>query len=61
MDLDGNLKGISKYNKEYAIDFVNLSTSYTIVKIQFDPNTNGKKYNCLLRETQMSSSLKSKL
>ena len=44
MDLDGNLKDLSNYNnKDHAIHFVNPLASYTVIRIEIDPNTNEKR------------------
>ena len=61
MDYDGNLKDIPNFNnKDYGIQFVNPSSTYTVIKIEYDPNTNDKRFNCLLNESKLNANMTSK-
>ncbi len=60
MDFDGNLKEISNSNnRDYAIQYLNPVQNYTIVKMEFDQNSNEKKFICLLNESRMNDRMNS--
>ncbi len=62
MDFEGNLKEMPNMNnKDYAIQYVNPSQAYTVIKMELDALTNEKRFNCLLNEAKQSPSMISKM
>ncbi len=58
MDFEGNLKEIPNLSrKDYAIQYVNPTSTYTVVKIELDQATNEKRFNCLLNETKLNQNM----
>ena len=61
MDFEGNLKDLpNSNNKDYAIQFISPSASYIVIKIEFDINTNEKKFTSLLNESKLNANMLSK-
>jgi hypothetical protein len=61
IDFDGSLKEIPNQNsKDYAVQYLAPTTSFAVVKIELDPNTNEKRYICLLSESKLSGNMLSK-
>jgi hypothetical protein len=60
MDYDGNLKDIPNFNnQDYGIQFVNPTLNYTVIKIEYDSNTNDKRFNCLLNDAKLNANMTS--
>lgn len=58
IDFDGFIKEMPNLNnKDYAINLLVPTSSYTILKIEFDPNTNGKQYVPLINEAKLNASM----
>lgn len=58
IDFDGNLKEIpNQSSKDYVVQFIAPTTSFAVVKIELDQQTNEKRYICLLNESKLSGNM----
>ena len=46
-------------NKDYAINFLTPTSNYTVLKIEFDPNTNEKRFVPLISESKLNPAMNS--
>lgn len=61
IDFDGNLKEIpSANNRQYAIQFIVPTSTYIVLKIERDPDTNEKKYYPIISDNKLNPSVNSK-
>ena len=60
IDFDGIVKDIPNLNnKDYAIQYLTPTQSYSILKIEFDTITNEKRYISLLNESRLNANMTS--
>lgn len=60
IDFEGAVKDMPNLNnKDYAIHYLQPTTTYTILKIELDANTNDKRYVCLLNESRLNANMNS--
>lgn len=61
MDFDGSIKEMPNLNnKDYAINFLTPTTNYTVLRIEFDSNTNEKRFVPLINESKLNPNMNSK-
>ena len=60
IDFEGSVKDMPNLNnKDYAIQYLTPTTTYTVLKIELDLNTNDKRYVCLLNESKLNANMNS--
>lgn len=58
IDFEGSVKDMPNLNnKDYAIQYLTPTTTYTVLKIELDLNTNDKRYVCLLNESKLNANM----